>query len=143
MDQKKQYPVVEGLFTYPSEEPHLIGGRCKTCGTYFFPKFVTFHKVGCERGPVEEVLLSRRGELVSYTVQYYLAPPPFVNPDPFVPYGIGLVALPEGIQIPGILTGIRIEDIKMHIDVEIVLEKLFEDEEGKEAVTWKWRPVQN
>ena len=141
MAQKKQYPAVEGLFTCPPEEPRLIGGRCKSCGTYFFPKFAAFHKLGCEQGPVEEVLLSRRGELVSYTVQYYPPPRPFVSPDPFVPYGIGLVALPEGIQIPGMLTGIKIEDVKTHINVELVVEKLFQDEDGNEALTWKWRPV--
>jgi len=138
--EKKQIPAVEGLFTWPADEARLIGGKCEGCGTYFFPKFATFHKPGCEQGPVEEVLLSRRGKLVSYTVLCYPSPPPFVNPDPFVPYAVGLVALPEGIQVPGMLTGIETDDIKTSIDVELVIEKLYEDAET-EYMTWKFRPL--
>ena len=36
MAEKKQIPVVDGLFTWPSEDPKLIGGMCKLCGRYFF-----------------------------------------------------------------------------------------------------------
>ena len=141
MGEKKQYPIQEGLFTWPTDEPHLIGGRCKSCGTYFFPKFSIKHKLDCKERQTEEVLLSRRGKLDSYTVQHYPPPPPFISPDPFVPYAIGWVALPEGIAIAGILTGARLEDLKMHMDVELVVEKVWQDEEGNEALTWKWRPV--
>lgn len=139
--EKKQYAEVEGLFTWPAHEPHLIGARCKGCDTYFFPKFAQFHKPGCPQGPVEEVLLSRRGKLVSYTVQHFPVPSPFVNPEPFVPFAVGTVALPEGIEVIGMLTGVEIEDIKANIDVELVVEKLYEDQEGNEAMTWKFRPV--
>ena len=43
--EKKQYAEAEGLFTWPADEPHLIGGLCKGCDTYFFPKFSEFHKI--------------------------------------------------------------------------------------------------
>ena len=101
MAEKRQYPAEEGLFTQSSDKPQLIGGRCKSCGTYFFPKYYVMHKPGCKERQVEEVLLSRRGKLDSYTIQYYSPPPPFISPDPFVPYAIGWVALPEGIAVPG------------------------------------------
>ena len=139
--EKKQYAEAEGLFTWPADEPHLIGGLCKGCNTYFFPKFSEFHKPGCPQGPVEEVLLSTRGKLASYTVQYFPVPSPFVNADPFVPFAIGLVALPEGIEVIGQLTGVSIEDVKTGTDVELVVEKLCEDKDGNEAMTWKFRPV--
>jgi len=138
---KKQIPAVEGLFTLEQEGPSLIGGRCNSCGSYFFPKFYHVHKPDCKDREVWEVLLSRRGRLVSYTVQHYSPPPPFVCPDPFVPYGIGMVALPEGINIFGIVTGIAVEDIKTGMDVELVVEKLYEDKDGNEVVGWKFRPV--
>ncbi len=141
MTEKKQYPAEEGLFTWPADEPRLIGGRCKSCGTYFFPKYYVIHKPGCKERQVEEVFFSRRGKLDSYTIQYYPPPLPFVSPDPFVPYAIGRVVLPEGIAILGILTGCKLEDLKMHIDVELLVEKAWEDKEGNEALTWKWRPV--
>ena len=137
----KQIPIAEGFFTWPSDEPHLIGGRCKTCGRYFFPKAYPLHKLGCRNQEVEEVLLSRRGKLQSYTWQYYPPPPPYKGPDPFVPYGIGMVKLAEGISVVGIITGCSSEDLKIGMEVELVVEKLYSDEQSNQYLTWKFRPV--
>jgi len=139
--KNRQIPITEGLFTWSDGEPHLIGGRCKSCGSYFFPRNYVLHKPGCRYGEVEEVLLSRRGKLRSYTWHYYQPPAPFRSTDPFVPYGIGLVELPEGIRVFGIMTGCELKDLRTGIDVELVIEKLYNDEEGNEYLTWKFRPV--
>ncbi|MEQ8200702.1 MAG: OB-fold domain-containing protein [Syntrophomonadaceae bacterium] len=141
MDAKKKVAAVDGLFTMDPTEPQLIGGKCDSCGSYFFPKFYQSHKPTCPNREVREVLLSRRGKLDSYTIQYFPPPPPFVSPKPFVPYGLGLVALPEGINIIGIMTGIELEDLKRGMDVEMVVDKLYEDEDGTEFMGWKFRPV--
>jgi len=69
------------------------------------------------------------------------AAPPFKNPDPFVPYGIGWVSVPEGLSILGIITGCKPEEIKMHMDVKLVVEKVWEDSEGNDVVTWKWKKI--
>jgi len=137
----KQIPIMEGFFTWPSDKPQLIGGRCKSCGTYFFPKSSVIHKPDCKDRQVEEVLLSRKGRLDSFTVQRFAPPPPFKSPTPFIPYAIGWVALPEGVAIAGILTGRKIEDFEMNMDVELVVEKAWVEEDGNEAMTWKWRAV--
>ena len=139
--RENQYPIQEGLFTWPSNQPQLIGGRCESCNTYFFPKFSIIHKPGCKERQVKDVLLSRRGKLDTYTIQYYPPPPPFKVPDPYVPYAIGWVALPEGVAVAGIITGCKLEDVKMHMDLELVVEPAWEDEEGAQALTWKWRAV--
>ena len=34
---KTRVPVLEGWFSM-GENPHLLGSRCTTCGSYFFPK---------------------------------------------------------------------------------------------------------
>ena len=140
--KNEQIPGASGLFTWPDDNPSLIGGRCKSCKTYFFPKFAAFHRPGCLSGEVEEVYLNRKGRLVSYTILHFAPPPPFVSPDPFVPYAVGLVALPEGIQIPGILTGVNFDDLKINMEVEFVVEKAYE-KEGKDILTWKFRPVKS
>ena len=140
MAEKKRIPAVEGLFTWPSDEPHLIGGKCKSCGSHFFPKFYVVHQPSCKQREVEEVMLSRGGKLKSYTIQFYPPPPPFVAPEPFVPYGIGLVTLPEGINVLGMLTGVNVENLRTGIDVELVVEKLYEDEQH-EYLTWKFSPI--
>mgnify|MGYP001489613055 CR=1 FL=1 len=77
MAEKKQYPAEEGLFTWPSETPRLIGGRCKACDTYYFPNSSVRHRPDCkDRSATEDVLFGRKGKLDSYTVQYYPSPPP-------------------------------------------------------------------
>lgn len=137
---KKQIPVVEGVFTWPSDEPYLIGSRCETCGEHFFPKAKSCQNPDCpDKGDVKEVLLSRNGNLWSYTIQHYAPPPPYRGPVPLI---IGLVELPENLKIMGQLTNCKEEDLKIGMDMELVIEKLFEDEEGKEVVTWKFRPAQ-
>ena len=115
----KQIPITEGFFTWPAEEPRLIGGKCKSCGRYSFPKDYPLHKIGCHKQDAEEVLLSKRGKLRSHTWQYYEPPPPYKGPSPFVPYGIAMVELPEGLNVVGIMTGCSREDLKMGMDVEL------------------------
>ncbi len=142
MSEKKQIPVVEGYFTWPSDDPRLIVTKCKSCGYCFFPKTSTCGNPNCKKKDVEAILLSKRGKLNSYTIQYYKPPEPFVAPDPFVPYGIGLVEFPEGIRIMGQMTGCDPEkELKMGMDVEMVIEKMYEDEDGNEVMTWKFKPV--
>ena len=142
MAEKKQYPAEEGLFTWPSKSPQLIGGRCKSCDTYYFPNSSVRHRADCrDRSATEDVLLGRKGKVDSYTVQYYPSPPPSPNLEPFAPNAIGWVSLPEGIAIPGILTGCGLEEIKMHMDVELVVEKGSQDKEGNDVLIWKWRKI--
>ena len=137
----KRIPIMDGLFTWPSDQPRLIAGRCRSCGTYFFPKFLVTHHPDCQQREVDEVLLSTKGTLDTFTIQRFPPPPPFISPDPFVPYAIGWVALPEGIAIAGILTGCDLDAIKLHMELELVIEKAWIDKDGNEALTWKWRPV--
>jgi len=143
--EKKQIPAVEGWFTWPSEEPHLIGTTCKSCGDYFFPKASACRNPNCMGTEVEEALLSRRGTLWSYTINHYPPPPPYRAADPFVPYGIAVVELAEeGIRVEGqVAAGCDLKALKIGMEMELVIEKIYEDEQGNEVVAWKFRPVQS
>jgi uncharacterized OB-fold protein len=136
----ERIPVIEGLFTLDPEEPKLIGSKCTSCGTYFFPETNCCSNPECKDKKIEQAFLSRRGKLWSYTVQYYPPPPPFRAQEPFVPFGIGLVELPEKVSVAGILTESDPEKLKIGMDVELILDKAYE-ENGKEVVTWKFTPV--
>ena len=48
--------------------------------------------------------------------------------------------MPEKIRVAGILTESDPEKLKIGMDVELVLGKAYE-ENGKEVVTWKFKPV--
>ncbi|HPL63419.1 MAG TPA: OB-fold domain-containing protein [Syntrophales bacterium] len=140
VDENKQIPAAKGVFTWPSDNPQLIGGKCRECGAIFFPRYLPFHKPNCQ-GQTEEVLLSRRGKLESFTIQHYASPPPFIKPEPFVPYAVGLISLQEGISVAGMLTGMKTDDIQIGMELELIIEKMAEDQDGNEYLTWKFRPV--
>lgn len=140
MSGKHQIPVVDQLFVWSDEGANLIGSRCISCNSYFFPKSLTCRNPDCEEKKVEEVTLNRRGKLYSYTIQEYPPPLPF-KMEPFIPFGIGLVELPEGIRVLGMLTGCRLDGIKVGMSVELVIERLYQNEQGDEVVTYKFKPV--
>jgi uncharacterized OB-fold protein len=140
---KKRVPAVEGWFTMDDGEPHLLGSRCKDCGTVFFPKASLFcRNPNCTGTEFEEAPLSRVGKLWSFTNNCYAAPAPFIAPDPFVPYAIAAVELAEeGMVVLGqMVEGTETSDLKAGMDVELVLEKLYEDDEA-EYMVWKWKPA--
>lgn len=141
----KQVPIQAGLFTWPSESPQLVASRCKACGALTFPR-----QDGCprctERG-AEEVLLSRRGRLWSWTIQRFPPPvPPYIGPadrESFVPFGVGYVELPEGIRVEGRLTENDPARLEIGMEMELGVEKFLEDENGDELLTFAFRPVRD
>ena len=139
MAAKKQVPIIEGLFTWPSDKPQLIASRCKKCKAVSFPKAAFCGNPDCEklRENVEEIKLSNSGTLWSFTTQIYAPPAPFKK-EPFEPYGIGMVDTEEGLRVLGILTSN--DNLKVGMKVEMTAGKLYEDEEN-EYITWMWKPV--
>ena len=138
---KARVPAAEGWFTMDEDQPHLLGNRCVTCGTVFFPRAETAcRNPGCRGGDFEEAPLSRRGRVWSYTTNHYAPPPPFVAGDPFQPYTIAAVELAEEkMVVLGQLDGDPTR-LRVGAEVELVLATLFEDDEH-EHVVWKWRPL--
>ena len=141
MTTTRRIPVVEGAFAETADGPRLLGSRCLACRTSYFPKAPVCRNPACAEKQVEEVPLSPRGTLWSYTIQCYKPPPPARLDDPFVPYGLGLVDLPEGIRILGMISTDRPEELRVGQEVELVLETLYHNDEGDEVITWKFRPL--
>jgi uncharacterized OB-fold protein len=139
---KQRVPAVEGLFTMDADDPHLIGGRSSN-GSYFFPKDLGGTDPYSDGGPLEEVQLSNRGTVWSYTNSAYPPPPPFVvTTDPFVPVVVAAVELDvEKMVVLGqVVPGITVEDLHVGMPVEMVLDTLYEDDDN-EYVVWKWKPL--
>lgn len=140
---RTRVPAVEGWFTLDEQSPRLLGTRCKGCGSYFFPKETTAcRNPECAGGELEEVPLSPRGRLWSFTNNCYPPPKPFVAPEPFEPYAIAAVELEaEKMVVLGqVVRGVGVEDLEAGMEMELCLETLFEDEEH-EYLVWKWRPA--
>ena len=131
---------MEGWFT--TEEPYtLIGARCGSCGTYVFPKAsLACPNPECDGGEFDEVPLSRRGRLWSWTTNHYAPPAPYVSPDPFVPYTVAAVELPhEKLVVLGQVDGAP-DGLAVGTEMEVVVDTLFEDDEAVHQV-WKWKAV--
>jgi len=138
---KKQIPVKEGLWTTvssPNEKPQLIGSRCLACGEVFFPKRESKICTYCQSRNLEEIRLSRKGTIYSFTIVMQKPPEYYRGP---VPYAEGFVELPEGVRVETLFTGCDFNDLEVGMDVEMVIEGLYEDEEGNEVVAYKFRPV--
>ncbi|GAA1913996.1 Zn-ribbon domain-containing OB-fold protein [Nocardioides marmoribigeumensis] len=142
-------PVVEGWFTTGSdgEQPSLLGGRCTTCGTVTFPAPTAgaawCPDPACPGAEFEQVPLSRRGTVWSYTDARYQPPPPYLPPSDgeHVPFALAAVELAEGIVVLGqVAEGWGVDDLRVGSEVELVVEPLYTDESG-ERLVWRWKPV--
>jgi uncharacterized OB-fold protein len=143
MTTKPQVAAIEGWYTMDADEPRLLGTRCTTCGTVFFPAEQHFcRNPNCTGTELEEHELGRTGRVWSWTDNRYQPPEPYVSPDPFEPYGIAAVELPDdGLVVMGQLArGTDTDALSVGTEVELVLETLFEDDEA-EHVVWKWQVV--
>ena len=141
--KKKKKAAIEGWYTLEDDLPSLIGNRCKACGTYFFPKEKLFcRNPDCDSDIFEEVKLSRKGKVWSYTNACYQPPEPYVSTEPFEPFTIVAVELEEEkmIVLGQAMKEVTCDDLKVGQDMELVLDILSEDE-NCEDVIWKWQPL--
>jgi uncharacterized protein len=137
-----QVPVAEGVFTWPADEPELIGSRCSACGMVTFP--VQDSCPRCASTAMEEQRLARRGRLWAWTVQDFPPPsPPYSGPTgaDFVPFGVGYVELPGEVKVETRLTESDPEVLTIGMEMELVVVPFRTDDDGNEVVTFAFRPV--
>lgn len=141
--RKSRVPAIAGWFVADGEIAHLLGSQCKICRSYFFPKETFFcRNPACRSTEFEEVALSRRGTLWSFTDNRYPPPAPYVAPDPFVPYVVAAVELDKEkmVVLGQVVAGIGVDQLRAGQEMELVIDTLSEDSEN-EYLIWKWRPV--
>ena len=80
--------------------------------------------------------LSGKGKLYTYTVVHQQLPGALVN----VPYAIVNVVMDEGCQIQGVTTEDS-ELLEIDMEMEVYFEKMREDSEGNDEITFKFRPA--
>ena len=137
---KQRIPVIEGLFAERAEGPRLLGSRCATCATPYFPKSPVCHNPGCDESRMEDADFGPHGVLFSCAVQNYPPPPPAKYDEPYQPYALGMIDLAEGLRVLG---RIAVDDFsKLHggMPVELIVDRLYRDAEGHDVVTWQFRP---
>jgi uncharacterized OB-fold protein len=134
---KKQIPIQEGLFKQSSEgEPLLIGNRCKLCGLVVFPKTPVCPKC-MTKDTMEQFFIKGKGKLYSYSI-VNAALPGFRKPS-IQAY----IDLDDGPRIWSLVTDCKPSEdaLKSGMDMEMLLAKVREDENGNELISYQFRPA--
>ncbi len=141
---KTRVPAVAGWLNIDPAHPRLIGTKCTKCGSVFFPReTVRCRNPRCGHSELADHEMSPKGTLWSFTGAEYQPPAPYVpRHEPFKPFAIAAVELAaEKITILGqVVEGVKVADLKIGQEMELVLDTLLEDDET-ETIVWKWAPV--
>ena len=134
--ERTQVPI-KGARLRLGESPALMGSRCPQCGEHFYPpRYVCLN---CYQEGLEEVALSTRGELWTFTIARAALPGTLMTP----PYVIAQVRLPEGVSLATVLTDVDPDAVRIGMPLEMVVEKASVDSEGNDVMTFKFRPAKD
>jgi uncharacterized OB-fold protein len=135
-------PVAEGIFTWPAEDPQLIGARCAACGIVTFPAQDSCPR--CASTEMDGHLLPRRGRLWAWTTQSFPPPsPPYTGPtgEAFAPFAVGYVELDDEVKVETRLTIAEPELLAHGMEMELAIVPFRTDDDGTEVVTFAFAPV--
>ncbi len=139
----EQVLVAEGVFTWPSDEPQLIGSHFPESGVTVFPRAAACPKTASR--VAEDVLLPRRGTLWSWTIQGFPPKnPPYVGTESakdFEPYGVGYVLLGDQVIVESRLTLNDPAVLQIGMEMEMVVLPFAIDAQGREVLTYAFAPI--
>lgn len=126
----KRVAVKEGLFTLPQDNTptRLLGGQCSDCDRFHFP--VQSHCPYCSAEDCQQHELSAHGK-VEVCTTVINRPPGYDGP---MPFGFGVVELPEGIRVIARL--LHPERIEAGARVCLTLDPIGSTSDGDEIVTY-------
>ena len=133
-------PIREGLLTGSLsrlEEVRLSGSKCEECGETSLGRSSVCPN--CSSDHVREIALGNLGKLWSYTVVRHKPPGNYKGPDPFVPFGLGLVELPEGLRVMSPIDG-NVDKLKIGTELKF-RPYVRNDADGREVVAFSFEAV--
>jgi uncharacterized OB-fold protein len=144
MPTAHQVPIAPGLFTWPSDEPALIGSRCADCGVMTFPAQADCPR--CFGESMEQTTFARRGTLWTFTTQEFVPKsPPYAlveDDETFEPYAVGYVEFPGQARVEGRIDTDDLASLAIGMEMEVVVVPFSVDADGNEVVTYAFRPVE-
>jgi uncharacterized OB-fold protein len=128
-------PVCAGLFELDADGGgRLLGGRCGACGRHHFP--ATDLCPYCSADGCATRALSRRGVLCLFTT--VVNRPPGYSGE--VPFGFGVVELPEGLRVIARLTETDAARLDFGMPVHLTFVPLHIDDAGRQVMTYAFAP---
>ncbi len=135
----QRVPVREGLFSGPLSDLGrltLAGCRCTSCGETSLGTRTLCPN--CGKDTVKDIALGQRGVLWTYTVVRHKPPGNYQGPEPFVPFGLGLVELPEGVRV---MAPIHCDIARLKIGLPLEFHPYVRKDEDREVVAFSFQPV--
>lgn len=142
MSEAERVHSVEGLFVETADGARLLGSQCKSCNTPYFPRSETCHNPACDRSDMQPAEFGGRGKVWSTCIQNYPPPPPVLYDEPFTPYGVAVVDLPNGLRVIGRLVADDPIAVEPDSEVELVIAPLqTQNDEGQSILSWQFKPI--
>lgn len=135
-------PIGQGLFTWPSERPSLLGSRCDHCGAVAFPS--RRNCMACGRPDVTIEELPRRGRLWTWTIQRFMPKEPYKSletAETFEPFGLGYVELPGAVRVETRLTENDPKKLRIGAEMEMTVYVHSIDDDGTRVMNYAFAPV--
>jgi uncharacterized OB-fold protein len=115
----------------------LAGCRCDNCGETSLGRKVQCPN--CGRETVHDIPLSPTGTLWTFTVARHRPPGDYRGPEPFSPFGLGLVELPEGLRVLSPLDA-DVDALRIGMPMRFA-PYVRTDPDGREVVAFTFVPV--
>ena len=135
-------PFAPDVFTWPADQPQLIGGKCPACEATTFPAQPSCPR--CGGTEMAHHLLPRRGTLVTWTTQEFLPKEPYASGETektFKPYGVGLIELGQEVRVEARLTESDPAKLDFGMDMEVVVTPFRVEEDGTEVLIFAFAPA--
>jgi uncharacterized OB-fold protein len=102
--------TIEQFYKYLAQGK-LMAGKCRKCGKIHLPPRPLCDE--CFSQEFDWVEVSGKGKLLTYTV-IHIAPQQF---QALAPYAVGIVELEKGLRIPGMIQGLRQEELRIGMEL--------------------------
>jgi uncharacterized protein len=133
VEYNKPLPLITSAdkpFWDAARRRELTAYRCSNCGAYYS---AVIDCVKCSAPRMEWVKVSGKGKIYTYAVYYQLYNPAFKED---IPYNAAWVQLNEGPIILTNIVGVKKEDLKVGLPVEVTF-----DDVTEEVTLPKFKPV--
>jgi len=135
MKMSDQAPFTIEQFYRHINQQRLLGGKCLKCGKVHLPPRPLCDN--CHSKEFEWVDLPSRGKLVTYTV-IHIAPKQFES---MAPYPVGIIQLAEGLRIPGMISGVAADQIKIGMELKLDFEPCAQSQQWPHWPRYYFKPV--
>jgi len=136
---RDRVPIREGLLSGPLsrlDAVRLAGSKCTACSETSLGKRSICPN--CGRNTVQNLSLSDRGVLWSFTVVRHRPPGNYMGPQPFMPFGLGLVDLPDGLRV---LSPIECDIDRLRIGLKLRFKPYVRSDPDRDVVAFSFESV--